>query len=105
MTRPATMVATGAPLKVRPSNGEFRDLLGDSFTSYVQESSREKIVRLAACPAAILLSMPRIRAGPEVKSSTILISDRRPEGDNCLRARARAGSKPRIPKGGGSKST
>jgi hypothetical protein len=28
--RPATIVAMGAPLKVRPSNGVFRDLLADS---------------------------------------------------------------------------
>src|ERR1700747_2692100 len=32
---PATMVAMGAPLNVRPSKGELRDLLGESFTLYV----------------------------------------------------------------------
>jgi hypothetical protein len=32
-TRPATMVAIGAPLNARRSNGELRDLLGESFTS------------------------------------------------------------------------
>jgi hypothetical protein len=30
--RPATIVAVGRPLKVRPSKGELRDLLGDSET-------------------------------------------------------------------------
>jgi hypothetical protein len=30
--RPATIVAIGLPLNFRPSNGELRDLLGDSFT-------------------------------------------------------------------------
>jgi hypothetical protein len=29
---PATMVATAAPLKVRASKGELRDLLGEDFT-------------------------------------------------------------------------
>src|SRR5689334_20141532 len=32
-TRLATTVAIGAPLKLRLSNGEFRDLLGDLLTS------------------------------------------------------------------------
>jgi hypothetical protein len=30
--RPATMVAIAPPLKLRPSNGELRDLLADFFT-------------------------------------------------------------------------
>lgn len=32
-TRPDTIVAIGAPLKLHPRNGELRDLLGESLTS------------------------------------------------------------------------
>ena len=31
--RPATIVAIGAPLNLRRSNGELRELLGEVFTS------------------------------------------------------------------------
>jgi hypothetical protein len=33
MILPPTIVAIGPPLNLRPSKGELRDLLGDSFTS------------------------------------------------------------------------
>src|SRR5579885_2257856 len=74
---PETMVAAGPPLKVRPSKGELRDLLADSFTLYVQGRFREKMVRSAGSPTASLRSLPRTRAGPVVNSSIMRISGRR----------------------------
>src|SRR5690348_3193382 len=49
-TRPPTTVTIGAPLKLRLSKGEFRDLLGDLFTSYVHSWFSEKIVKSAGSP-------------------------------------------------------
>ena len=48
----------------------------------------EKIVRSAGCPAASLRSMPRTRAGPVVKSSTMRI-ERNSSGVNKLLQRER----------------
>ena len=45
-------VAIGAPRNSRPSNGVLRERLADSAAQYVQEWSKEKIVRSAGSPAA-----------------------------------------------------
>src|SRR5258708_33579405 len=85
------MVAAGAPLKVRPSNGELRDLLGLSFTRKVQGRSKEKIVRSAGWPGASVRSLPQNPGGPGVERSTTRIGGGRFVGTRFSGTRARAG--------------
>src|SRR3989442_14934329 len=50
VTRPATIVAIGAPRNARPSKGVLRDLLADSDARNVQLCSVENSVRSAGSP-------------------------------------------------------
>src|SRR5579863_6897443 len=74
-TLPATTVAIAAPWNARPSNGELRDLLGESLTLYFHSCVVEKIVTSAGWPAASFRSIPSTRAGPVVNNSTMRISE------------------------------
>src|ERR1700730_14397837 len=81
-TRPRTIVATTFPVSCAPPNGVFCDRECDFVASNVQRFCGSKIVTSAWLPR---ISVPRplrlnTRAGPEVKSSTIL-----PSGILCPR--------------------